>query len=274
MSWLARTACLLTPVLVAVAGCADNSWVMKGQVQQLQQQQLALSQQSQELKTRAAALDKENREKDILMAQTEQRAQVAEDQVAALRDQLRGMTSQLAEIRNLQKASQQRAETLSASLRRRGGVSIRPNNSLDENLPAIDLPGVEVRRDGEVIRVELPAATLFPRGDGRISPEGVRIVTQVAGVLSRDFPRQRIRVEGHTNTDPLPGNLGASHTNLSLTEAMGVFQVLTTQAGFAESQLGVAGHGSAYPVVSNATAAGKQRNHRVERVVYPEKVGG
>ena len=35
----------------------------------------------------------------------------------------------------------------------------------------------------------------------------------------------------------------------------------------------VVGHGSNHPVVSNATPAGKERNRRVELVVYPEQVG-
>ena len=33
----------------------------------------------------------------------------------------------------------------------------------------------------------------------------------------------------------------------------------------------IVGHGANQPVVSNATAAGKARNSRVELVIYPEK---
>jgi outer membrane protein OmpA-like peptidoglycan-associated protein len=36
----------------------------------------------------------------------------------------------------------------------------------------------------------------------------------------------------------------------------------------------VAGHGGNHPVVSNATAAGRERNRRIELVIYPEQVGG
>lgn len=273
MPRLAGTLCWLAPVLAAWAGCTNNSWALKGQVQQLQQQQIELSQKNQELQTRVTALDRGNQEKDILTAQAEQRAQVAEDQLAAVKEQLRTMTTQLAQLREQEKSSQQRVRALNASLRRRGAAVIRPNNSLEQTLPVIDLPGVEVRRDGDVIRVELPGSTLFPRSDGRLSPEGVRLVTQVAGQLAREYPRQRIRVEGHTSTAPLPGGVWPSRTQLSLTEALVVFNVMVKQLGLSESRLGVAGHGAAYPVVSNATPAGQQRNHRVELVVYPEKVG-
>jgi outer membrane protein OmpA-like peptidoglycan-associated protein len=37
------------------------------------------------------------------------------------------------------------------------------------------------------------------------------------------------------------------------------------------AQLFLAGHGPNHPVVSNATPAGKDRNRRVELVIYPER---
>jgi flagellar motor protein MotB len=271
MPWSARARWLMVPLLAVLAGCADSPMILKGQVQQLQQQQIALSKQNQELNNRAVALDRINEEKEVQLAQARQQAQVAEDQLTAVREQLRGTTSQLAELRQEQQASDKKVQTLTASLRRRGGVSILPNNSLQEALPAIHLPGVEVRRDGDVIRIELPAARLYPAGDGRISPEGVRLVTSVAAVLARDYPDQRIGVEGHTSKGPLPSGIWQSHHHLSVTEAMGVYNVLVTRTRLKPSQLVVAGHGANYPVVSNATPAGRQRNHRVELVIYPDK---
>ena len=44
-----------------------------------------------------------------------------------------------------------------ASMRRRSGAKITANNSLQRTLPAINLPGIEVRNDGDVVRIELPA---------------------------------------------------------------------------------------------------------------------
>ena len=47
---------------------------------------------------------------------------------------------------------------------------------------------------------------------------------------------------------------------------------LTQRGLFRADQLFVGGFGSNHPVVSNATPAGKDRNRRVELVVYPEQV--
>ena len=144
------------------------------------------------------------------------------------------------------------------------GVAVRQQNRIT----------LFIRRDGDVIRIELPAVRLYPAADGRISPEGVRLVKGVAVGLVRDYPDQRIGVEGHASKDPLPSGLWQSHHHLSVTEAMGVYNVLVTRTRLKPGQLVVAGHGANYPIVSNATPAGKQRNHRVELVIYPDKAGG
>ena len=54
---------------------------------------------------------------------------------------------------------------------------------------------------------------------------------------------------------------------------MAVYEELTSRMRMRPDQLFVVGHGSNHPVVSNATAEGKQRNRRVELVIYPERRG-
>ena len=257
--------------LVALAGCANNSMVLKGQVDGLQQQQLALSRQNQELQSRAGSLDRDNQGLETILAQSRQRSKILEDQLALMRQQLGGVTSQLARLREEKQASDQKAQTLTASLRRQGGVSISPNNSLATTLPAFDLPDVHVRRDGDVIRIELPGGRLFDAGTARLRPEEAVLIIQVAAELVRNYPDQMIGVEGHTDSDPVHNSQWRSNNQLSAAQALAVHDVLLTRTRLQSGRLFVVGHGANHPVVSNATAAGKQRNRRVELVVYPEK---
>ena len=53
---------------------------------------------------------------------------------------------------------------------------------------------------------------------------------------------------------------------------MSVYQVLVSQGRLPGAQFVVVGHGATHPIFSNATAAGKRRNARVELVIYPETV--
>jgi chemotaxis protein MotB len=260
---------LLAPVLAA--GCAGNSMVVKGQLEQLQQQQLAMTRQNQELQQRAAKLDYDNQEMGTLLAQARQENQVLEDQLKLVQQQLGGVTSQLAQLREQKEAVDKRAQALTASLHRRHGASIKPNNSYLQTLPAIQLPEVNVRRDGDVIRIELPAHRLFDGESAQLRPEAVRLIGDVAAELGRTYPDQMIGVEGHHDSQPLSGGLWRNSHHLSVARALTVYEALLTQTRLRAEQLSVGGHGGNYPVVSNATAEGRQRNRRVELVVYPER---
>lgn len=164
MSRSARISWLWAWMSLLVAGCADNPMVMKGQIAQLQQQQAASSRQYQQLQDRAYALDRDNQEKFTLLAQARQQTKVLEDQLAALRDQLRSVTSQLAQTRSDKENADRRVQVLNASMQRQGGVTIDPNSSLQQTLPAVNIAGAFVRRDGEVVRIELPGHVLFEPG--------------------------------------------------------------------------------------------------------------
>jgi flagellar motor protein MotB len=273
MRWSAFAPWLLAAALVTLSGCAENSLVLKGQLDKLQQQQLAMSGQNQVLQNRATDLDKDNQELQSLLGQSRQQAQVLDDQLAALRDQLRSVTTQLAQVSEEKASSQQRVEALTASMRSRGSVSITPNNSLLAEVPAIDLPGVHVRRDGDVIRVELPGSRLFDSGSARLQPGAAELIASAAARLRAAYPDQILGVEGHTDSDPIAGRQWRDNHELSVHRAMAVYDVLVNRSGFRPDQVFVAGHGPNHPAVSNATPEGKQRNRRVELVVYPEQSG-
>lgn len=273
MRRFAWTRWFLAVSAIAVGGCAESPMVLKGQLNRVQQERLALSRQIQELQGRADTLDADNQELQTLLARTERQNQVLNDQVAVLREQLGGITSQLARVQEEKKTTDQRAQALTASMRRRGGVTIEPNNSFLSTLPQFNQPDVHVRRDGDVIRIELPGHLLFQQGSAQILPAGVPLIAAVAAELAQAYPNQMIGVEGHSDTDPVRNALWRSNTQLSVGRAMAVQEILVSQTPLRPEQLFVVGHGPNHPVVSNATPAGKQRNQRVELVVYPEKRG-
>ena len=271
MSRLARMPWLWMCVLVALAGCADNPMVLRGQLSKAEQQQTMLARQLQQLQDRANALDRDNQEKDTLLAQARQQAKVSEDQLAATKDQLRSVTTQLAQTRTEKDGSDKRAKAFAASLQRQGGVSIDPNNSFLQTLPATNIAGVFVRRDGDVIRIELPGHVLFEPGGARLRPGAANLVSDVAAEIVRTYPDQMIGIEGHTDNDPVAGNQWQNNHALSVNRAMTVYDVLVSRTRLQPNQLFVMGQGPNRPVVSNATPEGKQRNRRIELVIYPER---
>lgn len=263
-------------VLVAVtglSGCANNALVLKGQLERQQQEQLALSNQYKQLQERAAALDQDNQQLQSLLAQSRQESRLLEDQLAAVREQLRSTAAQLAQLQSTKEQQEQRVEALTASMRRQGTVTIRPNNSLLQTLPQLDLPPGHVRRDGEVIRIALPADRLFAPGTAQLQPGAANFIADAAAELYRLYPQQIIGIEGYTDSAAPSSSFFHSQHELSAAQAMAVYDVVATRSSFRPEQLFVAGHGANHPLVSNATPQGRQTNRRVELVVYPEQLG-
>jgi len=259
-------------LVAALSGCADNAMVVKGQVDTYKQQQLALTRQNQQRQARATSLDRDNQEMGAMLAQVRQQSQVVEAQLAAVRDQLRGVTAQLTQAREEKKSADHKVQALTASVQRRGGASITPNNSFLKTLPAINLPGVNVRRDGDVIRIALPGNQLFESGSARLLPGATGVIASSTAELQATYPYQIIGIEGHTDSDPINGRGWHSNHQLSVARAMAVYDLLRTRSRYQPSQMFIVGHGPNHPIASNAAPEGKQRNRRVELVVYPEKI--
>ena len=268
--YLARCCCLLLPL--AGLACAQNqNPFYTHQQAQVQQQQAALAQQSQELQTKAQALDQDNQQLSSMLAQSRQQTKMLQDQVAAMREQMTGLAQQASRYKEEQQTATKKSEALLSSNRRRSGAAITANNSLSTQLPALNVPGVQVRRDGDVIRIELPADPLFDPGTAQLRADAGRMIDAVATELLREYGQHFLGVEGHTDHDPARAG-GTGDHELSVARATAVSKYLASRTRLKTSQMFIAGHGPNHPVVSNGTPAGRQRNRRIELVIYPEQV--
>jgi flagellar motor protein MotB len=258
--------------LIVLAGCADNPMVLQGRVAQYQQQQSALQKQNELYQSRLVALDRDNQQMKTQLAQQQQQSKLLEDRLTAVTEQLRSTTAQLAQVQNDKQEIDGKAKALTASLRRQAGVSITPNNSFLQTLPVIHYPDVRVRRTGDVIRVELPGNQLFEPGSARVRPAAMNMIADVALEIRRSYPDQLLGIEGHTDTDPVTGGQYRTNHELSAARALAVYDVLVSSQRYRPEQLIVVGHGPNHPAVSNGTLEGKQRNRRVELVIYPDRL--
>lgn len=252
-----------------LAGCANNPYTQY-QTAQLQQQAAQLAQRERDLQLRAQHLDRDNQELETLLAQRNQENQLLRDQLGAMREQLGSINTQLAQLRDEKQAIESKAQTMVAS--RRSGATITANSSLRLALPSLALPGVEVREDRDVIRVEIPASRLFQPNTAQLSPQAGQLLDAVCVELARAYPNQVIGIEGHTDSDPAQGQSWLNMHQLSVTQAGAVYEYVVGRTRLRPSQIFVAGFGPNHPLVSNATSAGRDRNRRVEFVVYPDAV--
>jgi chemotaxis protein MotB len=258
----------------AVAGCnqqnAPSPYAQQPPVTISPQQQLAMTQQTQQYQQRTAALDRDNQELQSMLAQSRQQTQVLQDQIAATQTQLRDTTDRLASMQNETDQLRGRTSAMAAGLQVRNQAEIHANNTLLKSMTITNMPGINVRQDGDVIRIELPSDQLFNFGTPQLKLGSDALLKTIASDLSQNYPQQLIGIEGHTDGSPMTSPQFPTDQHLAVAQSMAVYDALTRSGGVQARQLFVVGHGGSHPVVSNGTDAGRARNRRVEIVVYPE----
>lgn len=133
--------------------------------------------------------------------------------------------------------------------------------------------GVSVKVKEGHISVVLPSSILFNSGQAVLKKEATNSLTKVCDVIKKDFPGEIIRIEGHTDTDPVKRtkNIYKSNWELSAARAANVLHFLIDNCHLDPKKLYIAGFGEYQPVASNSSNSGKQQNRRVEIVVLSEK---
>lgn len=123
--------------------------------------------------------------------------------------------------------------------------------------------GVQVRREGDTIRLIMPGNITFATGQSDIRGGFYETLNAVGTVLA-EFDRTAIKVAGHTDST------GGADLNQRLSEARAesVKQYLVSQS-VAVGRIHANGYGPRYPVASNATSEGRQANRRVELELLP-----
>jgi outer membrane protein OmpA-like peptidoglycan-associated protein len=118
-----------------------------------------------------------------------------------------------------------------------------------------------VRQEARGLIVTLPGSIYFDVNKSDVKPAMRARLAEIAKALAT-VPSQRVLVEGHTDSD------GSAGYNLQLSRlrAASVRSVLVA-GGVSPDRIESQGYGETKPVATNATAAGKAQNRRVEIVI-------
>jgi outer membrane protein OmpA-like peptidoglycan-associated protein len=118
------------------------------------------------------------------------------------------------------------------------------------------------KRTGNVT-VTLPGDVLFDSGKADLKPSAQDTLDKVAKALRSDYASKKLRVEGHTDSDPITKTKDDWEDNLdlSMARAAAVTRYLEQQ-GIASKLVTTSGFGSSHP-----RSSVKSKNRRVEIVV-------
>lgn len=123
--------------------------------------------------------------------------------------------------------------------------------------------GVDVTREGDIIKLNLPDGVTFDFNRTEVKPQFHPALNNIAATL-REYNQTIVEVSGHTD------NIGTLQANQTVSErrAQSVATYLIGQ-GVQRERFEIVGLNYRYPVASNDTEAGRAQNRRVEIRILP-----
>ncbi len=133
----------------------------------------------------------------------------------------------------------------------------------DVKFKEITMPDVTVRGDSNYNVYSVNETVLFDTDKAAIKPSAAAALQQITGSIGQRYPASEVRVMGFADSR------GDKSYNKALSEerAEAVKSYLVANGKIDAARLSVEPMGEAAPVATNATAAGRQENRRVEIAV-------
>ncbi len=192
-------------------------------------------------------------------------------QIAALRRQVAMLNAALEASEKREKEAKVRiaqlGQRLNAALARRVQELARYRSEFFGRLRRILSRRANIRIVGD--RFVFSSEILFPKASAELTEEGRRELDKIATALmelGRDIPPDInwiLRVDGHTDADPIATPQYPSNWELSTARALSVVKYLISR-GVPPERLAATGFGQYHPIDPRDTEEAKARNRRIE----------
>ena len=127
------------------------------------------------------------------------------------------------------------------------------------------LEGIEATYNSQGIYITLKDNLLFESGKADISPKGFPVLKRVGDAIKKT--PYSIRIEGHTDNQPINTPAYPSNWELSADRAIRVLNFMMEEGNIDPRRLSAVGYGDVKPIETNDTADKRAKNRRVEIVL-------
>ena len=190
-----------------------------------------------------------------------------------------------AELKRLRQENQQLNESVSSLQQQNAELSSKTSRYEDElnrlensrkDLEAkLKGTGATVRIKNGAVSVLLPGAILFDSGQTTLRPQSKAALEKIADILKTSAAGEIVRIEGHTDNDPVLKQKDKYKSNweLSAARAAAVLHYMVEECEVSPTRVYIAGFGQYQPLADNKSKTGKAKNRRVEFVIVPRGGG-
>ena len=133
--------------------------------------------------------------------------------------------------------------------------------------------GITVTKDGDKIKLTLPNTILFSAGSASLRSDSKKAIEQAAKVIKAEFPTSALRVQGHTDNQPILHSANKFKTNMELSVARAQAVAAALQKQGIKNKIKVEGLGESVPLNGNKTSEEQAKNRRVEILIAAPGTG-
>ena len=126
----------------------------------------------------------------------------------------------------------------------------------------VDQGLVEIEQREDKVFVTVGSGGAFPSGTADLTEEARRILDRIS--LSAMSPESTITVTGHTDDVPISNGQFRDNWDLAAARAASVVQAIEGSGLIPSDNLSAISKGETNPVADNTTAAGREKNRRIE----------
>lgn len=124
---------------------------------------------------------------------------------------------------------------------------------------------VDLELEERGLTIHLMEGAFFDTGKAELKPNSKHILDSLAEKLK--LIDKQIRIEGHTDNDPIHTSKFPSNWELSAARAVTVVRYFIEKHGFSPQKLSATGYGEYRPLMPNTSKENKAKNRRVDIVI-------
>ncbi len=136
----------------------------------------------------------------------------------------------------------------------------------DKELDGID---VEITDKGLVIKLEND--NLYNPGSATLTEKAKKTLEKVGIIIAEKFVFHQMRIEGHTDNQPISTSVFPSNWELSSARASAVIRYFISKFKYSPNLFTAVGYADTKPVVSNNNSSNRAKNRRIEILILKNK---
>lgn len=143
--------------------------------------------------------------------------------------------------------------------------------ALNAEVKSGELDGLEAIQTDRGLLIKLSGDLLFQPNSAALTPKAKIKMDKVGAVIAKKFIIHNMRIEGHTDNQPVSSKIYPSNWELSSARSSTIIRYLMSRFGFMPSLFTAVGFADTRPAASNNSPANMAKNRRVEILILKNK---